>query len=458
MSRKMVKNVTREKALLGVEPLEPRELMSVSQLWFSDGTRLCVKTDDASTSVELRQYGSNVTVKDLNTSRSWSYAAAKVKAFEFQGGSGNDRFVNHISRMPIRAWGFGGNDYLEGYNGADYLDGGSGNDTLVGYGGNDVLRGREGKDILRGGSGNDRLFGDADNDQLAGGGGVDYLYGGTGNDALVGGDLRARDYLYGQADADRFLRENGDFAMDLQSEDASILFRNGSSAWNENELLAVDNAFAELQAAAGGTRLLKDTLSNRELVFQKESGSFGSAGRNTTTPVYERYWDFWKFTWKERYLWTERLIQIKDFNESNAASRAAAVDTVIHEIGHNWDSSQERAKADIPGSTWDAFARISDWRSSNPGSTHYLSGDGSWYYSKASRAGFFGDIISTGRGNSLFYGKWNPREDFATSFEEWFKILRESGPFGISGGIAGTGRNSYAQAKLDAVSDLIARV
>jgi hypothetical protein len=110
-----------------------------------------------------------------------------VGQVEFQGGAGNDRFVNNVYSLPIRAFGFGGNDYLEGYNGNDIFVGGDGDDTMVGYGGNDQFWGGNGNDIVKGMAGNDTAYGESGDDKLVGGDGTDNLYGGDGNDALIGG-------------------------------------------------------------------------------------------------------------------------------------------------------------------------------------------------------------------------------------------------------------------------------
>ena len=85
MSRKVTRRIRKTVRLLGIETLEAREMMSVSQLWFSRLT-LCVKTDDVATSVEVRRAESAVTIKDLTTARNWTYAAEKVGQVEFQGG------------------------------------------------------------------------------------------------------------------------------------------------------------------------------------------------------------------------------------------------------------------------------------------------------------------------------------------------------------------------------------
>jgi hypothetical protein len=149
-------------------------------------------------------------VTDNTTSRTWNYAASSVSRVDFIGGAGNDRFVNMIPTMNTRAWGQGGNDYLEGYNGVDEFYGGENNDTLVGYGGNDILRGGNGNDVIRGDSGIDYLYGEAGNDHLEGGSEGDVMWGGNNDDRLLGGSGddqlvgdTGNDQLNGQAGFDK---------------------------------------------------------------------------------------------------------------------------------------------------------------------------------------------------------------------------------------------------------------
>lgn len=184
-----------------IEALEARDLLSVSSVWFS-GDTLVVKTDNASTSVDVRQSGSNLVINEVGSGRSWSYGLSSVGQVEFQGGAGNDKFVNYLSNMKVRAFGFGGNDYLEGYNGNDYLDGGAGNDELVGYGGNDTLFGGTGHDVLRGMDGDDQLVGQDGDDRLNGGAGNDSMWGGNGNDVLISIDNAIGDFVQGDAGRD----------------------------------------------------------------------------------------------------------------------------------------------------------------------------------------------------------------------------------------------------------------
>ncbi|MCG6155128.1 C2 family cysteine protease [Rubinisphaera margarita] len=211
------------------EALETRELLSVSKLWMS-GSMLVVKTDNASTHVKVRQVGSSVQVEDVGSSKKWNYSNTQVKSVEFQGGNGNDRFVNYYRTLPVRAFGNAGNDYLEGYDGADYLNGGSGNDTLKGFGGNDRLSGGSDNDTIDGGSGNDIAWGGTGNDVLLGGSGDDQLIGEDGNDHLNGGS--GADKMWGGAGDDILIAiDNGvlDYIQSDSGRDAIWVDRTGSS-------------------------------------------------------------------------------------------------------------------------------------------------------------------------------------------------------------------------------------
>lgn len=213
-SKKSRKPEKRSRALL-LDQLEERTMFAVANLWFS-GSKLVVKTDNLSTSVAVSQNGTNIRISEVGTSRTWDYASSRVGTVEFQGGAGDDRFVNNVRSLPVIAFGGNGNDYLEGYDGNDQLYGDSGNDTLVGYGGNDriwggdgndTIRGMAGDDQLNGGSGNDTIDGSTGNDILWGGIGNDVLLGGDGNDQLIGGD--GNDQLNGQAGIDKLWGEGG---------------------------------------------------------------------------------------------------------------------------------------------------------------------------------------------------------------------------------------------------------
>jgi len=273
-------------AMPALERLEERRVMSVNAVWMS-GSTLVARTDNQSTTVELRQSGDQIQILDTTTNRTWNYTATTVGQFEFQGGDGNDRFVNNVRSLPVRAFGGNGNDYLEGYDGADVLVGGNGNDTLVGYGGNDQLWGGDGDDTLRGGFGNDRLYGDSGNDHLNGDAGNDLIWGGDGDDTLLGGtgddDLMGgvgNDHLNGQEGLDRLWGDYGNdvlIAIDngtsdyLQSDSGSDTLwvdRNGSSTD-----LMYGNSSADLVNIVASFANSADRTLNGDRIADPNSGS-----------------------------------------------------------------------------------------------------------------------------------------------------------------------------------------
>jgi len=138
------------------------------------------------------------------------FDATAVREIVFQGGDGNDSFVN-LTAINSKA-----------------------------YGGN-------GDDVLHGGTGNDLLYGGEGNDKLYGGDGNDALYGGTGNDELYGG-----------AGADRFLVMDGTNPVkDLETKDAELIFRNGTKDWTAAEIEKVDEALGILHQETNNTFFLK---------------------------------------------------------------------------------------------------------------------------------------------------------------------------------------------------------
>ena len=160
----------RDRTRLIIESLERRSLMAVTATWVN-GSTWAVQTDNAATTVTVGQSGSNLTLTEGGSGRTWYRAAGLVGSVQFHGGAGSDRFINNVSYLPVTGFGYGGNDYLEGYNGADQFLGGEGADTLVGYGGNDSLWGGAADDLINGMGGDDYLDGED---------GFDTIYGGDG--------------------------------------------------------------------------------------------------------------------------------------------------------------------------------------------------------------------------------------------------------------------------------------
>lgn len=76
---------------------------------------------------------------------------------------------------------------------------------------------------------------------------------------------------------------------------------------------------------------------------------------------------------------------------------------MIHEIGHNWDTELE----DL--GVFTEFKRLSGWTQTKPSTGSYsTSTDGKWYYLTSAK--FISD-----------HAKTNPREDWAETFEEYFR-------------------------------------
>lgn len=189
------------RANLTVESLEDRIALSLTSATLSNGM-LFLNSNNNASNVTLYQSGSNIVAYDSTNGFSRSFSAASVQRAQFLGGAGNDRFVNNVSSLPVQAWGYGGNDYLEGYNGNDIFVGGTGDDTLVGYGGDDQMWGEAGNDVLRGMNGNDQLMGGDGDDRLNGGAGTDKMWGGNGSDVLIALDGGTSDFVQGDAGRD----------------------------------------------------------------------------------------------------------------------------------------------------------------------------------------------------------------------------------------------------------------
>lgn len=303
-------------------------------------------------------------------------------------------------------WLFGeaGNDALSGDDGDDRLYGGVNDDTLSGGSGNDSMFGEAGADVLTGGLGNDTLSGGDGNDALYGTEGTDQLNGDAGNDGLFGG-IGGNDGLRGGTGFDRFLFWAGDSVLDLTAGEARVEFANASGAWSEAEIRVVDSAFRLLHDQVGHARLLVDSLDNDPVRYVKYSSLPGGApAANTISgsgPVGN--------------LDYQREMKVAEWNETVAATNEFMKYTIVHEIGHSWDSTQEMANR-IPASSflWSEFSAISGWRNTNPNSAAYsLSGDGQWWH--LTNAAFFDS-----------YARTNPREDWSTIWEILFDPTRSA--------------------------------
>ncbi|HYO08104.1 MAG TPA: calcium-binding protein [Tepidisphaeraceae bacterium] len=290
------------------------------------------------------------------------------------GGDGNDTLTGQGGDDDLQgqlgydtAYGDAGDDALDGGGQSDSLLGGADADTLAGSDGDDTCSGDGGDDALRGDAGKDNLLGGDGADALFGGDGRDALIGGAGNDGLFGGRADA-DTLTGGGGADRFLDFAGDHPTDRAAADAAPTFIDGDVAWDDAEIEAVDEGFARLVERTNSTRLLKlegggdvDVLRYTDLGESVLADNLGD-GRM-------RFGDL-------------------AFDSGDAWA------TMIHELGHNWDTDDENPSARD-------FFELSHWRDTR----------GDWTYDPD--AAFAND-----------YGKTNPYEDFATALEVYFSRTR----------------------------------
>jgi Ca2+-binding RTX toxin-like protein len=180
------------KAQLAVTSLEGRQMLSVTAIKFGAssiyGTKQVeISTNGSASNVSIGLASNQIEVKDSSNGFSQRLSSSGIGAVVYFGGGANDRVVNNIPGVQLRAYGFGGDDYLQGSGSGDVLDGGDGNDTLYGGGGNDEILGRGGADRINGDGGDDTLRGGDNNDTLDGGDGNDQLFGDAGRDYLDGG-------------------------------------------------------------------------------------------------------------------------------------------------------------------------------------------------------------------------------------------------------------------------------
>ena len=314
------------------------------------------------------------------------------------GGSGHDEIYGNSG--DDRIYGQAGNDTIYGGTGHDTIYAGAGHDKVYGSYGEDQLFGESGNDTLYGGGDNDYLSGGRDNDALYGGLGRDTLFGNQGNDGLYGG--YGYDSLRGGSGADRFLITTlVDNVRDLQGVDARVNFKNLDFTWNtrgaflagnwtQGEVEKVDLALGEMHRQAGSTKLLKTATGGQvtfyrlgesiDLLFTKANESilgWNSGGGQIT------------------------LVE-NTFNTTNEL-----LQTVFHEIGHNWDNESPKS---------DAFKGLSRWRS---WPTTWSVPNG--YMRAQTQKGVAQPYIYHNTANfARTYGRTNPHEDFSTAFAAYF--------------------------------------
>ena len=375
------------------------------------------------------------------------------------GGAGADLLWGHAGLDTLD--GGDDNDYLDGGDDADALDGGGGLDVLVGGDGDDSVSGGfgddwaegdagddvlvsmtadrdndsgaffalggDGDDSLSGSRGDDSLDGGAGNDTLRGGDGFDDLFGGlddgveadlldggAGGDGLVGAP---GDTLVGGGDADRFLLpvdlaarvERPIKVTDAGRADAMLEFTDDNAdgsqtprrlsssdaatygRWSVEEVKLADEALSLMQHTTRNVRLFKSQFDNRAFEFRK------TPPESPDSSVVGSY--------------LGGLIRVYG---GNLGDFLPAV--IAHEIGHDYDElAIENGWNDLSG-----------WVQSN-------SRPGSDYTEGGSDLGSDDDTRFTTpwwyRTNAWFptdYARTDPYEDFAESFEYFWRTLGRS--------------------------------
>ncbi|MGF1582869.1 MAG: calcium-binding protein [Gemmataceae bacterium] len=368
-----------------------------------------------------------------------------------RGGDGNDTILGGVGDDTINGdhgddelFGQDGKDRLDGYYGDDLLNGGAQDDYMIGGYGNDTLDGESGQDSLYGGSNDDALFGGSGHDKLYGYSGNDFLSGGSGNDYLKGEN--GNDGLYGGSGVDsypdssghdRFYDRNGEDFWEhvglIASHDVRIPLADGvkmsgfeAGTWDDEEVLLVDKSFQMLTNRTGNNKVLH----SMPTLYRGSSWS-GSVGGVTSAAA------------------VNGGSYIVYGNGTFNGSDNSAMSTIIHETAHNWDSSWEMLVNGLSTSLWTNFYNIS-WSPTQPST-------GSWQQAYDTRTGgdydawfdtttaFAADTYNPpGPVGSDNYGKHNPREDWATSWEEYFFRSTQ----GANGAVA---NNSAMQSKIDAL-------
>ncbi|MEZ6134953.1 MAG: calcium-binding protein [Pirellulaceae bacterium] len=351
-------------------------------------------------------------------------------------------------------YGFGGNDDLRGGDGSDRILGGTGNDTIEGGNANDFLFGNDGHDTLvgafinnpwesgnaddwmEGGDGGDWMYGGIGNDTLFGAepgnvsyvdgfnylngeSGNDRLFSGTGTNQLIGGDGDDGLVSYGQSaeliggqDQDRFVLFSGSFNVvnDKTAEDVSInminstavvdrtmggfgqeLFSFDAGMWTAAEIQNIDNAFNNLHHLTGNTRLLKKVDGSEMTISRLGNQTRGSAFIGGWNQV------------------ADNTIVVTN---NGAVDSNTVLQTIYHEFGHNWDQAAENPFIEGAG----GFHSLSEWIQADERPTTHHTGstvagpdglDDNWWHS------IFADFARS-------YGRQNPLEDYATTWETYF--------------------------------------
>ena len=142
---------------LQLEKLDGRQMMAADLGVSLEEGVLSIDGSDQSDYVDVQysEDGQQVILK-VNDQEPQSFDSADVESIQFEGGAGNDTFVNQTA-IPSEAHGGEGSDFLFGGAANDRLEGGEGEDFVFGGPGDDVLVGDPTQDQLHGGDGEDKV-------------------------------------------------------------------------------------------------------------------------------------------------------------------------------------------------------------------------------------------------------------------------------------------------------------
>ncbi len=138
-----------------LENLEARRVPAAVSL--SHGVLTINGTDAADTAVVTQAHGRITVQLSGGVTEVDSFKKSDVRLIVFNGGAGDDVFVN-LTSVRALALGGPGNDVLIGGTNNDILIGGPGNDVIIGRAGNDVLEGDDGNDLLMDDRGRDVIM------------------------------------------------------------------------------------------------------------------------------------------------------------------------------------------------------------------------------------------------------------------------------------------------------------
>jgi Ca2+-binding RTX toxin-like protein len=209
------------------------------------------------------------------------------------------------------------------------INGLGGNDMLRGGSGKDVIGGGTGDDVISGGVGDDVLAGNADNDRLYGNDGADSLTDTSGVNLLYGGLNSSLDTLIGAGGKTIYISSNGTPSLPGadQNVSASIAFINGNKSWTEDEITDASLGLFQLAKRTNNTKLLKTSGGTwNSVTFVRDNTNDTDAGA---------------------FAYSDNVANINTgtihiYNPAFTNPTFEPIShTVIHELGHNWDTATE---------------------------------------------------------------------------------------------------------------------